>query len=373
MLGTHERVVFVHAHPDDESIVTGGTIATLLDAGNAVTVVTCTRGEQGEVVVEELKHLEGDGPALAAEREREMKNAMEALGVSDHRFLGSESARRPGAEPRRYTDSGMQWGPDGFAMPAATVHADSLSFADLGEVAADIATVIADVGATAVISYDTRGGYGHPDHIATREAAEHAAEVLQVPFFEIVEPGTAQEDEELISVDVMPVLHRKRAALEAHRTQLTLVGDTITMSGGQQMPLETVERFRLVRPYVETLEQTRAGRIWTGVLSALLGVVFGTLGTFSHRITLPVAGVDVPVGLLLSVVVLGGLLVALRLLFDSRLFPLVAGAGAVLALAALVSVGGEAALVPLDATGIVWSIAPLALTAAVALWGRGRE
>ncbi|WP_207453481.1 PIG-L family deacetylase [Herbiconiux sp. SYSU D00978] len=374
MLGAHERVVFVHAHPDDETIVTGGTIATLLDAGSEVTVVTCTRGERGEVVAGELKHLEGDGPALAAERERELAGAMAALGVTDQRFLGSADARRPGAAPRRYTDSGMRWGPDGFAMPAEDVQPDSLSLAELGEVAADVATVIADVGATAVVSYDFRGGYGHPDHIATREAAAHAAEVLEVPFFEIVEPGTAREDEELVTVDVMPVLHRKRVALEAHRTQLTLVGDTITMSGGQQMPLETVERFRLVRPHdEEDEEQTPAGKVTTGLLAGLLGIVFGTLGTFSHRIVTTIAGVDVPLGLVLSILAVGGLLVALRLLFDSRLFPLIAGAAAVVAVVVLSSVGGETALVPLDAAGILWSIAPIVLTAAVVLWGRRRS
>jgi N-acetyl-1-D-myo-inositol-2-amino-2-deoxy-alpha-D-glucopyranoside deacetylase len=366
----HERVVFVHAHPDDESIVTGGTVATLVDAGAAVTIVTCTRGERGEVVVAELKQLEGDGPALAAERERELASAMAALGVEDQRFLGSPGARRPGAEPRRYTDSGMRWGDDGYAMPADTVDVDSLSFADLGEVAADIATVLADVGATAVVSYDDRGGYGHPDHIATREAAEHAADVLRIPFFEIVEPGTASEGADVVAVDVMPVLHRKRAALEAHRTQLTLGGDALVLSGGQRMPLETVERFRLVRPGAKgEQEQTPAGRLSTAAFSAVLGLVFGTLGTFSHRITVALADIALPIGLVLSVLALGGLLLALRLLFDSRLFPLLAGAFAMVALVVLVSIGGETAILPADALGIAWTAAPLVLTAIAVLWG----
>ena len=74
-----ERVLFVHAHPADESIVTGGTIATLVDRRASVTVLTCTRGE---------------GAELAA--------ALAELGVTDHRWLGDSNARWAGREPRRY-------------------------------------------------------------------------------------------------------------------------------------------------------------------------------------------------------------------------------------------------------------------------------
>ena len=70
-----ERVLFVHAHPDDESISTGGTIATLVDRGAAVTVLTCTRGERGEVIPPELSHFEGS-PDLVAIREDELRGAL---------------------------------------------------------------------------------------------------------------------------------------------------------------------------------------------------------------------------------------------------------------------------------------------------------
>ena len=132
-----ERVLFVHAHPDDESISTGGTIATLIDRGARVTVVTCTRGELGEVIPAELKYLEGSGEPLAEVRTAELASAMAILGVTDHRFLGDANARWADRAPRRYTDSGMQWGEHG-AEPLSTTSEDSLCAAPLGEVAAGV-------------------------------------------------------------------------------------------------------------------------------------------------------------------------------------------------------------------------------------------
>jgi N-acetyl-1-D-myo-inositol-2-amino-2-deoxy-alpha-D-glucopyranoside deacetylase len=96
-----ERVLFVHAHPDDESITTGGTIATLLDAGAHVTVLTCTRGELGEVIPADLQHLLESPEALGAYREKELAAAMAALGVTDHRYLGDDDALWDDLAPRR--------------------------------------------------------------------------------------------------------------------------------------------------------------------------------------------------------------------------------------------------------------------------------
>src|SRR5690606_25034302 len=93
-------------------------------------------------------------------------------------------------------------------------------------------------------SYDAHGGYGHPDHILAHDAASHAAEVLGVPYFAIIEPrATDAARSDIIRVDVTDVLDRKRAALRAHRSQLTLDGDTITHPGGQQHQLAAAEYF----------------------------------------------------------------------------------------------------------------------------------
>ena len=97
----------VHAHPDDETLATGGLLATWAGAGRPVTVVTCTRGELGEVIGATLAHLEGDGPALAAHREGELAAALAALGVADHVFL--DTVADGDLAPGRFSDSGMAW------------------------------------------------------------------------------------------------------------------------------------------------------------------------------------------------------------------------------------------------------------------------
>src|SRR5882757_4472262 len=93
------RLLLVHAHPDDESINNGVTMAKYAAEGALVTLVTCTRGEEGEVIPPELAHLAPDrDDVLGAYRVDELATAMAALGVTDHRFLGA---------PGRYRDSGM--------------------------------------------------------------------------------------------------------------------------------------------------------------------------------------------------------------------------------------------------------------------------
>ncbi len=94
------RLLLVHAHPDDETINNGVTMAKYVAMGYGVTLVTCTRGEEGEILVPELEHLaSGKEDALGPVREVELANAMKVLGVSDHRFLGSPS--------KSWRDSGM--------------------------------------------------------------------------------------------------------------------------------------------------------------------------------------------------------------------------------------------------------------------------
>jgi len=96
-----QRLLLVHAHPDDESIGNGATMAKYVAQGRGVTLVTCTLGEEGEVVVPELAHLAADREdALGPHRITELTLAMKALGVTDHRFLGGAG---------RYRDSGMDW------------------------------------------------------------------------------------------------------------------------------------------------------------------------------------------------------------------------------------------------------------------------
>src|SRR3984957_1317473 len=108
-----ERVLFVHAHPDDETLETGGTIAALVDRGAKVTVLTCTRGERGEIIPDDLRPALESKAAMAKLREAELAAAMKILGVTDHRYLGDRNARWSGAADRVYVDSGMSWGKPG--------------------------------------------------------------------------------------------------------------------------------------------------------------------------------------------------------------------------------------------------------------------
>lgn len=83
------RLLLVHAHPDDETINNGSTMALYAALGADVTLVTCTRGEEGEVLVTDLAHLAAHATdGLGEHRVTELADAMKALGITDHRFLG---------------------------------------------------------------------------------------------------------------------------------------------------------------------------------------------------------------------------------------------------------------------------------------------
>lgn len=166
----------VHAHPDDETLATGALLATWAAAGLPVTVVTCTRGEQGEVIPAALRHLEGDGPALAAHRERELAGALTALGVTDHVFLDRVAV--PGAPAgRRFVDSGMAWVAAGRATNADDVPEDAFVRVGLEDAAARLAQVLRARRPAVVVGYEPGGGYGHPDHVRAHEVL-HRAVVL---------------------------------------------------------------------------------------------------------------------------------------------------------------------------------------------------
>lgn len=162
-------LVAVHAHPDDESLSTGALLATWARAGRPVTVVTCTRGERGEVIGADLAHLEGDGPALAAHREGELARALAALGVRDHVFLDGGGG---GAD--RYEDSGMAWLGTGRAGSAADVPPRAFVAVPVDVAAARLARVLRARRPDVVVTYEPAGGYGHPDHVHAHRVTERA-------------------------------------------------------------------------------------------------------------------------------------------------------------------------------------------------------
>jgi N-acetyl-1-D-myo-inositol-2-amino-2-deoxy-alpha-D-glucopyranoside deacetylase len=171
------RLLLVHAHPDDETIANGATMAKYAAEGVHVTLVTCTLGEMGEVLVPELAHLAADREdGLGEHRIGELAAAMEVLGVTDHRFLGG---------PGRYRDSGMAESPDGGATVPAEVSPDSFWRADLLKAADHLVEVIREVRPHVLTTYDQFGAYGHPDHVQAHRVAMYAAVLAAVPSYRL--------------------------------------------------------------------------------------------------------------------------------------------------------------------------------------------
>ncbi|HET8600622.1 MAG TPA: N-acetyl-1-D-myo-inositol-2-amino-2-deoxy-alpha-D-glucopyranoside deacetylase [Segeticoccus sp.] len=169
------RLMLVHAHPDDESSSTGATMARYASEGAGVTLVTCTLGELGEVVVPELEHLRADREdALAPRRLEELTTAMSELGVTDFVRLGGDG---------RWRDSGMAHDENRGVVPAADPHADSFWRADLLEAANELVALIRDRRPQVLITYDENGHYGHPDHIQAHRVATYAMSLAAVPSY----------------------------------------------------------------------------------------------------------------------------------------------------------------------------------------------
>ncbi|WP_037676287.1 N-acetyl-1-D-myo-inositol-2-amino-2-deoxy-alpha-D-glucopyranoside deacetylase [Streptomyces griseus] len=259
------RLLLVHAHPDDESINNGATMARYAAEGAHVTLVTCTLGERGEVIPPELRHLTGD--ALGRERLRELGAAMDHLGVRDHRLLGG---------PSRYQDSGMMGLPDND-------EASSFWQADVDEAAGHLAEVILEVRPQVLVTYDDNGGYGHPDHIQAHRVAMRAAELAAGRGWEIAKvywnrvprpvaedafvrlrdelpglpftkaaavddvPGVVAEDRITTEIDGSAYAAAKAAAMRAHATQIEVAEPYFALSNELAQPLFTTEYYELVR------------------------------------------------------------------------------------------------------------------------------
>jgi N-acetyl-1-D-myo-inositol-2-amino-2-deoxy-alpha-D-glucopyranoside deacetylase len=236
-MGAERSLLLVHAHPDDESIGTGATMARYAAEGARVTLVTCTLGEMGEIIPPDLRHLLPD--ELAQHRITELDRACAALGVTDHRFLGGEG---------RYRDSGMMGLPD---------NDDPRCFwqADVNEAAGQLAKIIDEVGADVIVTYDSNGFYGHPDHIQAHRVAWRAfeaagqtakfyatamprsvlASAVELPedswFVRAADLSASVPDEQVTTeIDATRYLGAKLEAMRAHETQITVDGEFFALS-----------------------------------------------------------------------------------------------------------------------------------------------
>jgi N-acetyl-1-D-myo-inositol-2-amino-2-deoxy-alpha-D-glucopyranoside deacetylase len=253
------RLLLVHAHPDDESIETGGIMAKYAAEGAHVTLVTCTLGEEGEVIPPGLDHLRaGREDRLGRYRIGELDAACAALGVADHRFLGG---------PGRWRDSGMMGTP-------ANNRPGCFWRADVGEVARELGAIVREVRPQVIVTYDERGFYGHPDHIqahrvawrafqqsqqsqqAPRVAKFYATAVTRHDLAEGIEklrgagtgfdvpdsvgelPFGVPDEQVTTEIGTSAYLDAKLAAMQAHATQISVQGRFFALSNniGRMVP-----------------------------------------------------------------------------------------------------------------------------------------
>ena len=262
-----KRLLLVHAHPDDETINNGVTMAKYAALGAQVTLVTCTRGEEGEVLVNELANLASDkDDKLGEHREIELKDAMDELGIKDFRFLGAPS--------KKWRDSGMMGTP-------ANDRDDVFWQADLDEASNELLKIILEIKPQVLITYDEFGGYGHPDHIKAHRVAMRAAElaanqgwqvdkiywntmprsVIQMGIEKMKEVGSdffgaeSADDlpfakpDELVStvVNAPEYVPAKLAAMKAHATQISVDGPFFALSNNLGLSVWGDEYYTLVK------------------------------------------------------------------------------------------------------------------------------
>lgn len=250
------RLLLVHAHPDDESIANGATMARYAAEGAAVTLVTCTLGEEGEILVPELTGLAADyADQLGGYRIHELASACAALGVGDHRYLGGAG---------RHRDSGMM-------AHQANDKPGTFWRTDLDAAAAQLVPIVREVRPQVLITYDELGGYGHPDHIQAQRVAMRGADLAGDPAFQSDTPAWTipkvywtvipragfpeagglpyfvPDCEVSAVVDGSAYLPTKLTAMAAHATQLTVDGTRFALSNGIWREMDGVEYYRLVR------------------------------------------------------------------------------------------------------------------------------
>ena len=262
-----KRLLLVHAHPDDETINNGITMAKYVSEGAQVTLVTCTRGEEGEVLVPSLANLASTADdKLGEHRVIELTNAMAELGISDFRFLGEPN--------KKWRDSGMMGTPP-------NERADVFWQADLDEAANYLVKIILETKPQVMITYDEIGGYGHPDHIKAHQVAMRGAElaaeagwsiskiywntmprsVIQNGIDKMKEVGSdffgaesaddlpfAKPDEFVTSLVSAPELvDKKMAAMKAHETQISVDGPFFALSNNLGLSVWGDEYYTLVQ------------------------------------------------------------------------------------------------------------------------------
>jgi N-acetyl-1-D-myo-inositol-2-amino-2-deoxy-alpha-D-glucopyranoside deacetylase len=263
------RLLFVHAHPDDETLTTGATIAHYAAQGADVHVVTCTLGEEGEIIGERYAQLAVDAAdQLGGYRIGDLTSALRALGIGEPIFLGG---------PGHWRDSGIEGTPPR--------HWQRFADADMRDAVSELVAIIQQLRPHVVVTYDPKGGYGHPDHVQAHRVTsaavaasgtdQYPGEPWQVPKFYWTVIATSAmgaglaalegvpDDWTRVSIDDVPFgnpdeeidavvdandqLSAKVAALRAHATQVTVApnGRSCALSNNMALPIGAIEHYIL--------------------------------------------------------------------------------------------------------------------------------
>ena len=353
-----KRLLLVHAHPDDESLFTGHLIAERLAAGAEVMILTLTRGERGRVKLDEIKSLEGKLESMGHFRTNELLNALQAFGPNlKHKFAGT----------RAYLDSGMRVNVFGRAAKPRDLDEMSLSAAGSQVIADDILRELNEFKPDAVVTYNSKGGFGHPDHVLAHRATASAlrqyarARRGRAPQFWVIAEKGERAD---VSVGNAETAKIKQAALEAHASQVSIQGETYSLVAGKETRFDAPERFRRANPSPLVMLSPLVTIFW----ALPLGILMGLAGTLMHQVKATNAE-HTPIGLVVALVSVGALAVALRLLRSSRgaLYLTSISFGLTVFTLAQKQVGGEV-LIPANDLGLIWSYGSIALCAAIILF-----
>ena len=212
-------LISFHAHPDDEAIATGGTLAKAAAEGHRVVLVAATKGEHGEVVEGVL----GPGEPLGERRAQELEDAAKVLGVERVEFLG-------------YTDSGMMGTPENDAP-------GSFWSADVEDAARKLAALLTEEGADVLTVYDHHGNYGHPDHIQVHRVGVRAGEMA----------GTAKVYEATVNRD-----HIRDLMARAKEMGMPDVPDVEGVDDTMGMPADAITTRVDVRAYLDAKRRAMA-------------------------------------------------------------------------------------------------------------------
>ncbi len=301
-----KRLLVVHAHPDDESLFTGHILANAVTNGAEVMVLTLTRGERGRMKLEELKSLDGNLPSMGAFRANELRNALAALGVKHFKFAGT----------RAYLDSGFRL--NAFGKPTKVKNLDelSLSAVNVAVIADDIYTTIKDFKPDAVVTYNRKGGFGHPDHKMAHEGSAMALRRIakedsrKTPeFWTITEKGERAD----VLIGNAKTAITKKEALSAHASQVSVGAETYSIAAGKEVRYDEQEGLR--RASIRPLRWLKPALI--AIWSLPLGVLVGLVGTMIHGIRASNSE-HWPFGLWIALGMTFALALSLRLLRNSR-------------------------------------------------------